>query len=122
MPAKEIIEQFITRVEENVHDKAIEEFYHTNASMQENNSEPRVGKANLIANEKKILKSVKWMSSKCIRPVFISDDNVIIRWEFTFIWKDDTTTTIEEIAYQNWENNVIIKEKFFYDPIQRIPK
>lgn len=122
MPLTETIEAFITRVEENQHDKAIEEFYHINASMQENNLEPRIGRDYLVANEKKIMAKAKWISSKCIRPVFINKNTVVIRWKFLFKWKDDTTTEIEEIAYQNWENNVIIKEKFFYDPSQRVPK
>lgn len=122
MPSKEIVEQFIKRVEENKHDKAIEEFYHMNASMQENNSEPKIGKKFLVENEQKILANVKSLTSKCIRPVFISDDYVAIRWKFSFTWKNNTNTTIEEIAHQRWENNQIIEEKFFYDPIQRVPK
>lgn len=122
MPKLETVEKFIAIVESNKHDKAIEEFYTLDASMQENQSEPRVGRKNLVENEKKVLTRVKTMKSKCIRPVFISDDYVVIRWFFRFEWKDGTTTEIEEITHQQWEGEYIKEEKFFYDPKQLAPK
>jgi len=122
MPTQEIVEQFIIRVEENKHDKAIEEYYTIDASMQENESEPRVGRDLLVENERKILSRVKLMKSRCIRPVFINGDNVIIRWFFEFEWLDGTITKIEEIAYQRWQGEKILEEKFFYDPEQMVPK
>jgi len=122
MPSQEIVERFITRVEENEHDKAIEEYYTMDASMQENQSEPRVGRDLLVENERKVLARVKIMTSKCIRPVFINGDNVVIQWVFQFEWLDGTITDVEEIAYQRWEGDCIAEEKFFYDPIQMIPK
>ncbi|WP_298899828.1 nuclear transport factor 2 family protein [uncultured Psychroserpens sp.] len=122
MPTPERIEEFIARVETNEHDKAIEEFYTENASIQENESTPRVGRANLIENERKVLSRTKSVSSKCIRPFFISENEVVIKWNFRFVWKDNSITEIEEIAVQHWEGNRISKEKFYYDPIQMQPK
>jgi len=122
MPSEEIIEKFIARVEENKHDKAIEEFYSIDASMQENQSEPRVGRDLLVENERKVLSRVGSMTSKCIRPVFINEDNVVIRWVFHFEWLDGTVTEIEEMAHQRWEGERIVEEQFFYDPKQMIPK
>lgn len=122
MPKLKTLESFIKQVEANEHDLAIENFYANNASMQENESKPRIGKALLIEYERQVLKKTKSLFSKCIRPVFINDNFVVIRWHFTFNWLDGTTTKMEEIAHQRWENEKIAEEKFFYDPIQRIPK
>ena len=122
MPSQEIGERFITRVEENEHDKAIEEYYSKDASMQENQSEPRIGRDLLVENERKVLAKVKSMTSKCIRPVFINGENVVIRWVFQFEWLDGTITNVEEMAYQRWEGEHIAEEKFFYDPAQMTPK
>jgi hypothetical protein len=122
MPKPETIEKFIAQVETNEHDKAIELFYHENASMQENNSKPRVGRDFLVNNEREVLAKTKSVASKCIKPVFINGDNVVIRWQFTFNWLNGTTTNIEEIAYQRWEGEKIMEEKFFYDPAQMTPK
>ncbi|WP_409416376.1 nuclear transport factor 2 family protein [Flavobacterium sp. PS2] len=121
MPKLETVEQFISMVEANEHDKAIERFYTEDASMQENQAEPRVGRDFLVANEKNVLLRVKSLVSKCIRPVFINGDFVVIQWYFKFEWKDGTSTEIEEMTLQNWEGELIKKEQFFYDPKQFIP-
>ncbi|KIA94439.1 polyketide cyclase [Flavobacterium sp. KMS] len=121
MPKLETVEQFISMVEANEHDKAIERFYTEDASMQENQAEPRVGRDFLVANEKNVLLRVKSLVSKCIRPVFINGDFVVIQWYFKFEWKDGTSTEIEEMTHQNWEGELIKKEQFFYDPKQFIP-
>jgi flagellar hook assembly protein FlgD len=118
MPKLETIENFIKMVEANEHDKAIEKFYTIDASMQENQAAPRVGRDFLVANEKNTLLKVKSLVSKCIRPYFINGDQVVIQWYFRFEWKNGTVSEIEEIAYQNWEGELIKSEKFFYDPKQ----
>lgn len=118
MPKPETIEQFIAMVESNEHDKAIEKFYTIDASMQENQAEPRVGRDNLVANEKNTLLKVKSLVSKCIRPYFMNGDQVVIRWYFRFEWKNGSISEIEEIAYQTWQEELIKSEKFFYDPKQ----
>ncbi len=122
MPKLETIEQFISIVEENKHDIAIEKFYTVDASMQENQSERRIGRDNLVANERKILSKVKSMTSKCVRPFFVKDDHVVIQWKFRFEWKDNTVSKIEEITHQHWIGELINKEQFFYDPKQFVPK
>jgi len=122
MPTAETIERFIALVEQNAHDKACEQFYTLNSSMQENQSPPRVGREAHVANERKVLTRAKSITSKCVRPVFVSDDRVVIRWIFSFEWLDGTFTRIEEIAYQRWEGERIAEETFFYDPAQRVPK
>ena len=118
MPKLETLEQFITMVEANEHDKAIEKFYTVDASMQENQSEPRVGRDLLVANEKNTLLKVNSLVSKCIRPYFIDGDYVVIQWFFRFEWKNGTVSEIEEITRQNWQGELIQSEKFFYDPKQ----
>ena len=122
MPAAETLERFIRRIEENAHAEAIEEFYTEDASMQENQATPRVGREAHIANERKVFSRLRSVSSKCVRPAFLNNDRVLIRWIFHFEWLDGTITDMDEIAYQRWKGDRIAEEKFFYDPEQRIPK
>jgi hypothetical protein len=122
MPTSETLERFIARVEENAHAEAVEEFYTADASMQENQAPPRVGRDAHVANERKVLSRTKTLSSTCVRPVFVNGDRVVIRWIFHFEWRDGTITHMEEIACQRWEGERIAEETFFYDPAQRIPK
>ena len=122
MPTIETLERFIKRVEEGAHDKACEEFYTADSSMQENQAPPRVGRDAHVANEQKVLARAKAVDSKCIRPAFVNGDHVAIRWLFYFEWVDGTSTRMEEIACQRWEGERIAQETFFYDPAQRVPK
>jgi len=114
MPKKVTIEQFIKAVESNKHDLAIEQFYTDDASIQENQNPPRVGKAFLVENEARTFAKAKSVSSKCIRPYFISGNTVVIRWYFRFEWKNETHSEIEEIAYQEWQGELVHKEQLFF--------
>jgi len=122
MPTAETLERFIARVEENAHVEAIEAFYTKDASMQENQSPPRVGRDLLMARERAVLARARSVKSTCVRPVFVTGGNVVVRWVFDFEWLDGTKTHMEELAYQRWEGERIAQETFFYDPAQRAPK
>ena len=118
MPSQDTLERFVARVESNAHAEAIEEFYTADSSMRENQREPRVGRERNIANERKVLARAKSVASRCVRPVFMSGDKVVIRWIFEFEWLDGTATRMEELAYQRWDGERIAEEEFFYDPAQ----
>jgi hypothetical protein len=122
MPTPETLERFIARVEENAHAQACEEFYTQDSSMQENQALPRIGRDSHVANERKVMARAKSVSSRCVRPVLVNDDTVVIRWIFRFEWLDGTVTQMEELAYQRWDGEKIAEETFFYDPAQRLPK
>ncbi len=122
MPNTKTLERFIARVEANAHAEACEEFYTENSTMQENQAAPRIGREAHVDSERKVLARAKSVRSKCVRPVFVSGDRVVIRWIFDFEWLDGTVTHMEELAYQRWEGERIAEETFFYDPAQRVPK
>jgi hypothetical protein len=122
MPKIETVEKFIARVEQNAHVEAIEEFYTADSTMQENQSPPRVGRETHVANERRVMARARTVSSKCVRPVFINGDRVVIRWIFRFEWPDEAVTRMEELAYQRWKGERIAEETFFYDPAQRVPR
>jgi len=118
MPSPETLERFISAVEANDHVGAIERFYAPDASMQENESEPRRGRDTLVANERAVLARMRSVTSRCVRPVLAAGDRVIIRWIFEFETLEGATRRMEELAYQRWDGDRIVEEKFFYDPAQ----
>jgi ketosteroid isomerase-like protein len=118
MPSPEILNRFIARVESGAHVEAIEEFYTADATMQENERTPRVGRDVLIENERRALEKVKSVRSTCVQPVFVNGDRVVIRWVFEFDYLSGKRMRMDEIAYQRWEGDRIAEEKFFYDPAQ----
>jgi ketosteroid isomerase-like protein len=118
MPTAETLESFIARVESNDHVGAIRDFYTEGASMRENMKEPRVGRALLMEREQKTLDKARSLTSRCVRPVLVAGDHVVVRWIFEFEWKDGGATRMEELAWQRWEGERIAEEQFFYDPTQ----
>jgi hypothetical protein len=118
MPSAATLEAFIARVESNAHVEAIRDFYTEDASMRENFEPPRVGRELLMAHEAKALARAASVSSRCVRPVFVNGDHVVIRWIFEFGWKDGSHGRIEELAWQCWRGERICEEQFFYDPKQ----
>jgi ketosteroid isomerase-like protein len=122
MPTTETLERFIARVEQNAHAEAVEEFYTEDATMQENQAPPRVGRDSHAAAERKVLARAKSVQSQCVRPVFVNGDKVVLRWIFRFEWLDGTVMRMEELSYQRWQGERIAEETFFYDPAQRARK
>ena len=113
MPTLSTIESFIQAVEERPHDQVIQDFYAEDASIQEKL---------LLKYEKAALQKADKVESKCIRPFFVEENQVIIRWQFKFYWRNQTVSEIEEVAHQVWEGEKIKVEQFFYDPQQMLPK
>ena len=118
MPTAPTLERFIARVESNAHVEAIEEFYTEDATMRENMAAPRVGRATLMAQERATLSRVRSVSSRCVRPVLVNGDTVVVRWIFRFEGHDGRVRELEELAWQRWQGERIAEEQFFYDPAQ----
>ena len=121
MPTTERLEAFVAAVEGGAHAQAIEDYYTEDASMRENQAEPRRGRSTLVAREQATLDRTASVVSTCVRPVFVNGDHVAIRWVFDFRFKDGKAMRMEELAWQRWEGERIAQEEFFYDPAQARP-
>ena len=118
MPSPDTLEAFIARVVSGAHAEAIEEFYTEGATMRENLGKPRVGRATLMEQESDTLSRVRSVQSRCVRPVLVNGDTVVVRWIFRFEGPDGRVRELEELAWQRWEGERIAEEQFFYDPAQ----
>ena len=118
MPTAQRVEQLIAMVESGQHAEAIAAFYTEDAQMQENLEPPRVGRELLMMHEATALKGVKQVISRCMRPVFIHGDFVVIRWQFEFERLDGRWMRMDELAHQYWRGDLIATERFYYDPKQ----
>jgi ketosteroid isomerase-like protein len=121
MPSAERLEAFIAAVESGAHATAIENYYTEDATMRENQAEPRRGRATLVAHEQAVLERTESVVSTCVRPVLVNGDHVVIRWVFEFRFKSGKAMRMEELAWQRWAGDRIAEEEFFYDPAQAKP-
>jgi len=118
MPKLSTVEQFVALVESGHTLQAMERYYADHATMQENAAPPRIGKPALIAHEVAALATVSQLQARCIRPILITGDVVVIRWWFEIHNLAGQAMRFEELAYQRWEAELIVQEQFFYDPGQ----
>jgi hypothetical protein len=118
MPSRETVDAFVADVMSEDHVGAIRRWYASDASMQENQAEPRVGREVLMAGEQKTLDRVAGVKTELLAPPLVDGDRVAIRWPFTFTNRDGSTRTIEEVAFQTWSGDKVQRETFFYDPAQ----
>jgi ketosteroid isomerase-like protein len=121
MPARDRVAAFIAVVEAGRYVEAIEQFYHPDASMQENQQPPRVGRDRLVADERATMAQFASMKSDPVEDLLIDGDKVMIRWRFTFTPAEGPPMVMEELALQRWAGDRIAQERFFYDPRQTRP-
>jgi hypothetical protein len=118
MPSPDTLARFVEMVEGARFLEAIETFYAADATMQENEQPPRVGKPALLANERKVIGGTRRVTARCVPPLLVSGDHAVVRWVFEFEGRDGAVARIDELAYKRWRGEKIVEEKFFYDPSQ----
>jgi hypothetical protein len=115
MPSRARVEELITAVCTGNHADAIARFYTESATMQENAADPRVGRDGLVARERKVLEQVASVVTHRPDFVAIDGDRVAIHWIFDFAMPDGRTRRVDEIAIQEWDGELIARERFVYD-------
>jgi ketosteroid isomerase-like protein len=118
MPSSDRVRQLISMVEAGRFVEAIEEFYAPQASMQENAQPKREGLETLVAGERRVLASFKSVRTLPVETFFVDGDRSVIRWVFEFTGHDGRSFRQDELAYQRWDGDKIVEERFYYDPAQ----
>jgi ketosteroid isomerase-like protein len=115
MPDRARVDAFLEAVVHGDHAEAIADFYHDDATMQENLAPPRVGRDALVAHEKAALARMKHMETLAPKAVLLDGDHVVINWVFIMTGPDGVRRQLEEISLQQWQGDRIATERFFYD-------
>jgi ketosteroid isomerase-like protein len=118
MPARETVDAFVAQVLSGEHVEAIRDWYAEDASMQENQEPPRVGRELLMEHERQALARNAEVKTELMSPVMVDGDRVAIHWRFTFVSRKGRAASFEEIARQEWRGDKVWREQFFYDPAQ----
>ncbi|WP_372784183.1 ester cyclase [Phenylobacterium sp.] len=121
MPTRDRVQAFVALVEQARFVEALEEFYHPNATMQDNQQAPRLGLERLIADERATMARFETMRTDPVADLLIDGDKVAIRWKFTFTPAEGPPMIMEELTLQRWEGDRVAEERFFYDPRQTRP-
>ncbi|HEY4105355.1 MAG TPA: nuclear transport factor 2 family protein [Polyangiaceae bacterium] len=120
MPSRAVVEAFIATIERGEFLEAIPTFYAEDMTAQENNLPPRIGRAAQVANETAALARMRFDKIKVVS-YLVDGDRVAIHYDFEMTTKDGGKLAMQEIAYQLWQGDRIVNERYFYDPAQRQP-
>jgi hypothetical protein len=114
MPDRSRVEALIARVVGGDYTGAITDFYHEDASMQENDQPPREGRDVLLEFERKMLERIR-MRAHPVDTLLVDGDRAVIQWTFEATDGQGTTRRLTELALQHWRGDRIAREQFFYD-------
>lgn len=101
--------------------QGMEEFYADDAINEEANGDQVVGKANIIANEHKILEQVQAFNGCTVRSIGANDDGsgngtTFAEYELKVDMKDGTSFNPKQVQVTRWENGLAKHIQFYYDP------
>jgi ketosteroid isomerase-like protein len=115
MPTQQRVERLIATVERHALVEAIDEFYADNVVMQENGHPPTVGKAANRERERGFLASVARFHEVRALSALVHGDRAVIHWIFDYTGTDGGRYRLDQLAWQRWEGDRVVEERFFYD-------
>lgn len=96
--------------------EAFEKYYAEEVTMQENEDELRIGKADNRIHEEAFSGNITEFRKAEVKNVIVSDNITVVEWDFDFTHKDWGIRNYTQVAVQRWnENGQIINEKFYYN-------
>lgn len=120
-PSNALVRAFIKRVEQGDYVGAIAHYYHDDATVQENQDEPRRGRNALIAHEMDLLVRYGHIPLRKVERFAINGNMVFINWQFELNTACLGKRLFDEVAMQVWDGDRIRSERYYYDPAQIRP-
>lgn len=93
---------------------AFEEYYADDVVMQENSTEPFVGKAVNREREEKFVSSVEQVHSGSVVAHAVNGDITFSQWEMDITFKGGHRAKLEQVAVRRWAGGKVVHERFFY--------
>ncbi len=93
---------------------AFEKYYHEDVVMQENETEPRVGKAANRRAELDFLSKVTQFRAARPLKVTAGSDATMVEWHYDYTHAEWGERNYTQVSVQEWKDGQIIKEKFYY--------
>ena len=114
MPTKHRVQQLIDYVHAGRILDAIEEFYADDAVMQENTAPPIVGRKANAERERAFFSAITLHDHRA-QTVVVDGDHVVISWLLDFTAVDGKRYRLDQLAFQTWSEDRIVRERFYYD-------
>jgi ketosteroid isomerase-like protein len=93
---------------------ALEQFYADDVVMQENMTEPFVGKEVNRKREADFLASVETFHGAALLSSAVNGDVTFGEWEFDATYKGAGRFKLTQVARRQWKDGKVVHERFYY--------
>ena len=93
---------------------AFDKFYADDVVMQENDSEPFVGKAVNRKREEDFVNSVAEFHGAKLIGEAVNGDRSYSEWEYDVTFKNGPRTKLQQVASRLWKGGRVVHERFYY--------
>jgi ketosteroid isomerase-like protein len=94
---------------------AFDRFYAEDLVMQENDEEPRVGKAVNRKFEEDFFSSIKEFHGATLGAVAVGDGVTFSEWTFDVTFQDGTRVANPQVTRRQWKDGKVVNERFYYN-------
>lgn len=95
--------------------EAFDKYYADDVVMQENDDEPRVGKALNRGHEEAFVNGITEMREIKILGIATGDNYSVLEYSIDATHKDWGVMKMTQVAVQTWKDSKVVKEKFYYN-------
>ena len=94
--------------------EAFETYYDDDVIMQENEGSPTVGKEANRRREKEFYSSIVEFRSAKLLKLTVGENITMAQWHYDYTHKDWGVRNYTQVSVQEWKDDKIIREQFFY--------
>lgn len=94
--------------------EAFEKYYHEDVMMQENSSEPVVGKSANRKRELEFLDNIEEFRNASVHGVAVGDNLSFVIWNYDYTHREWGVKKYTQVSVQRWHDGLIVSEQFFY--------
>lgn len=95
--------------------EAFEKYYDEDVIMQENESEPTIGKQANRTREEAFFNNITEFRNARLLKVTLGENTTMVEWHYDYTHKEWGVRNYSQVAVQEWKNGKITKEKFYYN-------
>ena len=93
---------------------AFDKFYAADVTMQENDSEPFVGKEVNRRREEEFVNKVEQFHGAKLLGEAVNGDVTFSEWAYDVTFKGGPRTKLQQVAVRRWKNGQVASERFYY--------
>ena len=94
--------------------EAFETYYDDDVVMQENENDPTIGKEANRKRENEFYSSIVEFRNARLLKLTVGESVTMTQWHYDYTHKDWGIRKYTQVSVQEWKNDKIIREQFFY--------